>query len=305
MIRRIFLFVLTNIAIIVMGTLILGLIQSIFGIDIMGTLHTSWLSLAIFALIYGFFGAFTSLLMSKWMAKRFHHMQMITLENLSSVSSSEKLVYQTVEHIAQKNGITMPEVGIYDSSEVNAFATGASRNSSLVAVSSGLLTQMQPDEIEGVVAHEMAHILNGDMVTMTLLQGIINAFVIFLSRALAQVISLALRRDEEGSNGFVYFGITIVLEILLGILGSVIVMAYSRRREFAADAGSASFVGKNKMIAALRALQRIHETNVVIPGDPKIAALKIDGKTTGFLHIFASHPPLEERIQALMYQSII
>jgi len=232
-------------------------------------------------------------------------MKMLSPEDIGTWSSAEKLVYQTVDRIAQTNGITTPEVGIYESPEVNAFATGATRNSSLVAVSSGLLAQMQTDEVEGVIAHEMAHILNGDMVTMTLLQGIINAFVIFLSRALAQIISLALRRDEEGSNGFVYFGITIVLEILLGILGSVIVMAYSRRREFAADAGSASFVGKTKMINALRALQRIHETNVVIPGDPKIAALKIDGKTTGFLHLFASHPPLEERIQALQTRSII
>lgn len=150
----------------------------------------------------------------------------------------------------------------------------------------------------------MAHIMNGDMVTMTLLQGIINAFVIFLSRALAQVISLALRRDESGSSSFVYFGITIVLEILLGVLGSIIVMAYSRRREFAADAGSASSVGKNKMLNALRALQRIHKTNITIPGDPKVAALKIDGKTSGFLHLFASHPPLEERINHLTSLSV-
>lgn len=175
----------------------------------------------------------------------------------------------------------------------------------LLAVSSGLLSQMAPDEIEGVIAHEMAHILNGDMVTMTLLQGVINAFVIFLSRAIAQIVSLALRRDESSSHGFVYFGITIVLEILLGLAGSMIVMAYSRRREFAADAGSASFVGKNKMINALRALQRIHEENVMIPNDPKIAALKIDGKSTGFMHLFASHPPLEQRIQALIQQSIL
>ncbi len=232
-------------------------------------------------------------------------MEMITLENLVSASSSEKLVYKTVETIAQKNGITMPEVGIYESPEVNAFATGATRNSSLVAVSRGLLDQMQPDEIEGVVAHEMAHILNGDMVTMTLLQGVINAFVIFLSRTIAHIISMALKRGEDNASGFVYFGVTIVLEILLGILGSLIVMAYSRRREFAADAGSATFVGKNKMINALRALQRIHETNIVVPSDPKIAALKIDGKTSGFLHLFASHPPLEERIQALQTASIL
>jgi heat shock protein HtpX len=172
-----------------------------------------------------------------------------------------------------------------------------------VAVSSGLLEEMRSDEIEGVIAHEMAHILNGDMVTMTLLQGIINAFVIFLSRALAHIISTASRRDE-GGGGMVYFLVTIVLEILLGLLGSIIVMAYSRHREFAADAGSARFVGKNKMINALTALQRIHDRNVSLPGDPKLAALKIDGKSSGFMHLFASHPPLEERINRLISSSL-
>ncbi len=164
---------------------------------------------------------------------------------------------------------------------------------------------MKSDEMEGVVAHEMAHILNGDMVTMTLLQGVVNAFVIFLSRAIAQIVSSAMRRDEEGSNGLVYFLVTIILEIAFGILGSLVVMAYSRRREFAADAGSGQFVGKNKMINALRALQKIHDTNTSIPTDPKLATLKIDGKTSGFLHLFASHPSLEDRIQALMIQSHI
>jgi heat shock protein HtpX len=305
MIRRIFFFVLTNIAIIVMGTIVLALIQRIFGIDITGTLHTSWQSLAFFAFFYGFFGSITSLFLSRWMAKRFHQIQLITDEDLGSVPAAHALVYRTVARIAQQNAITMPEVGIYESPEVNAFATGATRNSSLVAVSTGLLSQMNADEIEGVVAHEMAHILNGDMVTMTLLQGVINAFVIFLSRAIAHILSLALRRDEEGGGGFVYFIATIFLEIILGLGGSLIVMAYSRRREFAADAGSATFVGKNKMINALRALQKIHENNVAIAGDPKVAALKIDGKTSGFMHLFASHPPLEERIQALMQQSIV
>lgn len=227
-------------------------------------------------------------------------MKLLSPEDIATWTSAEKLVYETVDKIAQTNGITTPEVGIYESPEVNAFATGATRNSSLVAVSSGLLHQMKSDEVEGVVAHEMAHILNGDMVTMTLLQGVINAFVIFLSRAIAQIVSMAGRRDEEGANGLVYFIVTIVLEIFLGILGSLVVMAYSRRREFAADAGSAGFVGKNKMINALKALQRIHENNIAIPSDPKIAALKIDGKTTGFMHLLASHPSLEDRISRLL-----
>ena len=148
MIRRIFLFILTNIAIIVMGTIILGLIQSVFGIDIIGTLHSSWLSLAIFALIYGFFGSFISLWSSKWMAKRFYRIELLTLETINTASPAEQLVYKTVEHIAFKYAITMPEVGIYQSPEVNAFATGASKNSSLVAVSSGLVAQMSTDEVE-------------------------------------------------------------------------------------------------------------------------------------------------------------
>ena len=191
MIRRIFLFVLTNIAIIVMGTIVFSILQRIFGIDITGTLHGSWLSLAIFALFYGFFGSITSLLLSRWMAKRMYRMTLITLENLHSLGTEEQLVYKTVENVAKKAGILTPEVGIYDSPEVNAFATGPSKNKALVAVSRGLVERMNAEEIEGVIGHEMAHILNGDMVTMTLLQGIINAFVIFLSRAIARIVALS------------------------------------------------------------------------------------------------------------------
>ncbi len=297
MIRRIFLFVLTNIVIIVMGTIVLGLIQRFFGIDITGTLHAKWSSLALFALFYGFFGSFISLFLSRWMAKRAYPMKLITEEALASFHPQEQLVYRTVSNIAQREGITMPEVGVYDSPEVNAFATGPTKNSALVAVSRGLVQKMQSNEVEGVVAHEMAHIMNGDMVTMTLLQGVINAFVIFLSRAIAHLI--ASRGDGEGSSGMAYFTTTIVLEILFGLLGTLVVMAYSRRREFAADAGSAMYVGKQKMVHALRSLQKMHDTNVAIPSDARVAAFKIDGKTTGFMHLFASHPSLEERIERL------
>ncbi len=219
-------------------------------------------------------------------------------ENRHMFSSSEKLIYQTIEMISQSHSIRMPEVGIYDSREVNAFATGATKNSSLVWVSRGLIENMKSDEIEGVIAHEMAHILNGDMVTMTLLQWVINAFVIFLSRALAQIISQLIRKDDEGP-GFSYFIISIFFEIILWFLWTILVMAYSRRREFAADLWSASFVGKNKMIAALQALSKIHDTNVEIPGDPKLSALKIDWKTQWFMRLFASHPTLEDRIEKL------
>ncbi len=170
MLKRIFLFVLTNIAIIVLGTIILSLIEVFFGINIRGTLHTSYISLAIFALFYGFFASFVSLFFSRWMAKKAHNIHLISEESFATISPAERLVYQTVASIASQYSIKMPEVGVYDAPEVNAFATGATKNASLVAVSSGLLQTLQPDEVEAVVAHEMAHILNGDMVTMTLLQ---------------------------------------------------------------------------------------------------------------------------------------
>lgn len=298
MIRRIFLFALTNIAIIFMGSIIFWILQKYFGINITGTLHTSWFSLAIFAVVYWFIASFISLFLSKWMAKRFYKMVILDPENRHMFSPSEKLVYQTIEMISQSHSIRTPEIGIYDSREVNAFATGATKNSSLVWVSRGLIENMKPDEIEGVIAHEMAHILNGDMVTMTLLQWVINAFVIFLSRALAQIISQLIRKDDEGP-GFSYFIISIFFEIILWFLWTILVMAYSRRREFAADLWSASFVGKNKMIAALQALSKIHDTNVAIPGDPKLSALKIDWKTQWFMRLFASHPTLEDRIEKL------
>lgn len=197
MLKRIFLFVLTNIVIIILGTIILSLLEVLLGINIRGTLHTSYVSLAIFALFYGFFASFVSLFLSRWMAKRAYHMTLMTEESLASFSSKEQSVYRLIASLAQKNDIRMPEVGIYQSPEINAFATGATKNTSLVAVSAGLLEKMNEDEIEGVVAHEMAHILNGDMVTMTLLQGVINAFVIFLSRAIAQIVSLTGRGDSE------------------------------------------------------------------------------------------------------------
>lgn len=303
MLRRIFLFILTNLAIILVGTVILSLIEVFFGFNIRWTLHSSYVSLAVFALIYGFLASFISLLMSRWMAKRFHHIELITEESLWTVWPKERLVYQTVSSIASRNSIKMPEVGIYQSQEVNAFATGATRNSSLVAVSSGLLESMADDEIEGVVAHEMAHILNGDMVTMTLLQWVINAFVIFLSRAIAQIASMTWRDNSDGRSHLVYFIVTFFLEIVLGILWSIIVMAYSRHREFAADAWSASYVGKNKMINALKALQKIHPENISLEWDPKVAALKIDGKSEWFMRVFASHPPLQERINRLIWSN--
>lgn len=300
MFRRIFLFVLTNIAIIIVGTVVLSLIQIIFGINITNTLHTSYVSLGVFSLLYGFGASFVSLLLSRWMAKKANKIQLITDESLLQAIPSARLVYQTVAYLASQHNITMPEVWIYQSPEVNAFATGATKNSSLVAVSSGLLDSLQSDEIEWVIAHEMAHIINGDMVTMTLLQWIINAFVIFLSRAIAQIISMSWRGNGEWRSQLTYFFTTIILEVLLGIGGSLIVMTYSRHREFAADAGSALFVGKNKMIKALRALQGVHARNAIIAGDAKVAAFKIDGKSGGFMWLFASHPSLEVRIERLM-----
>lgn len=290
MFRRIFLFILTNLAIIILGTIILAILQNVFGFQI-GTGYT-WL--AVLALVYGFFASTLSLIMSRWTAKKAYKMKPIQPDEVFSLDPKTKAVYQTVENIAQSHGITMPEVAIYNSQEVNAFATGATKNAGLVAVSRWLLERMNADEIQGVVAHEMAHILNGDMVTMTLLQGVINAFVIFLSRVLGNVFW-----GRDGNGGFIYYISVIVLEIVFGMMGSLIVMAYSRRREFAADAGSASFVGRNRMIAALESLKSVHETNISLPQDAGTAAFKIDGKTSGFMRLFASHPPLDERIEAL------
>lgn len=288
---RIGLFLLTNIAIIA----IFMLVTSLLGIDTM-YLKPNGLdltSLAIVSLFFGFIGSFVSLLLSKPMAKWTMGVKIID----EARTEHEMKLVNMVGRFAQAEGIGMPQVGIYPSAEVNAFATGWNKNNSLVAVSQGLLDQMTDDEIEGVVAHEVAHVSNGDMVTMALLQGVINAFVIFFARAAAWAVQRAMGRDNEEVGGLAYIGLSILFEILFGILASLLVMKFSRYREFRADYGGARLAGKQKMIAALQKLQHLHE--YVDTSQKSYATMKISDKPSRMGLLFASHPPLEKRIEAL------
>lgn len=283
---RIALFLLTNMAVM----LVFGLILSLTGIR-----SASVQGLMIMAGLFGFGGSIISLLISKWMALRAVGGEVIQ----SPRNDSEAWVLQIVARQAQQVGITMPQVAIYHAPDINAFATGARKNASLVAVSTGLLQNMTPDEAEAVIAHEISHIANGDMVTMTLVQGVVNTFVIFISRIIAQVASGFLQgdREEEGSNGnpLVYFAVATVLELVFGFLASIITMWFSRYREFHADAGSARLVGSEKMIAALQRLKSSYE-----PQEPgSMMALCINGKHKSLSELFMSHPPLDKRIEAL------
>lgn len=295
MFKRILLFLGTNILVIAT----ISIITSALGLHGYLNAHgIDYQKLALFCLIWGMTGSLISLLLSRFMAKM--AMGIVLIDPSHTTSREEKFLLDLVHRLARKANIeTMPEVGIYSSPELNAFATGPSKNRSLVAVSSGLLASMREDEIEGVLAHEISHISNGDMVTMTLIQGVVNAFSMFLSRVLAYAISTALSRNEESSssNQWVYFGLTILFDILFTILGSLLTMAFSRWREFRADAGGARLAGRDKMISALRRLQM----NLTLPEDtqaPQLAAFKISHKGS-WLEWFSSHPPLEKRIEAL------
>lgn len=283
---RIALFLVTNLAVM----LVFGLILSMTGIR-----SSSVQGLMIMSLLFGFGGAFVSLLMSKWMALRSVGGQVIDQPK----TETEHWLINTVARQAKQAGIAMPQVAIYHAPDINAFATGARRNASLVAVSTGLLQNMSQDEAEAVLAHEISHIANGDMVTMTLLQGIVNTFVIFIARIIAQIVSgfLSSDRDEGNSNGnpLVYMLVATVLELIFGILASVITMWFSRYREYHADAGSARLVGSHKMIAALQRLKSSYE-----PQEPgSMMAFCINGKGKGLSELFMSHPSLDKRIAAL------
>jgi heat shock protein HtpX len=234
-------------------------------------------------------GAFISLLMSRFIAKRSLGVKLV---NGQTGHAELDWLYNTVSRLAQQANLPMPEVGYYESPEVNAFATGPSKKKSLVAVSSGLLSNMRREETEGVLAHELAHIQNGDMVTMTLIQGVVNAFVLYLSRVIAGIVRNAV---DERYAMMLSFVVTIVLDILLGILGMMIVAWFSRAREFRADAGAASLAGREKMIGALRRLQTT--TRLIDTAEPELATLKINNRRA--MMLLATHPPLEARIQAL------
>ncbi len=293
--KRIGLFVLTNIAVIFLFSIALFAIERIFGINISQMSGQSYTWLLIYAALFWFIWAFFSLSISRWMAKRAYGIVPFTLEDASQLTWKEKLVYETVKIISENHNITMPEVGIYKAQDPNAFATWPSKNKSLVAVSTGLLHYMNEEEIEWVVAHEMAHILNGDMVTMTLIQWVMNTFVIFFARIIAQIID---SRTDGKLGPWGYMGTYIFLQIVLWILASVVVMAFSRWREFHADAGSARYVGKQKMIASLEALKKMKD--LAPKNNTKMATMQISTQTSsGFKKLFMSHPPLQDRIDAL------
>ncbi len=296
--KRIFLFLLTNIAILAVLSVSIAVIEAVFGInlsqlDAAGGLNMQ--GLLIFAAILGFGGSFVSLAMSKWMAKRMTGATVIE----SPRGATEQWLVETVRRQAKQAGIGMPEVAIYDAPDVNAFATGMSRNHALVAVSTGLLEAMDRDEAEAVLGHEITHVANGDMVTLTLIQGVVNTFVIFFSRVIGHLVDKVVFKTERG-YGPAFYITSIFAQIVLGILASMIVMWFSRQREFRADRGGSKLAGREKMIAALERLKLAHEA----PQLPnQMAAFGISGGIGhGLKRLFMSHPPLEERIAALKAQ---
>ena len=285
---RILLFLATNIGVL----LVLSFTLKLLGIDsYLSAQGLKYQSLLVFAAVMGFGGAFISLAISKWSAKRMTGARVINQPK----TQTEVWLMQTVRRQAQLAGIPMPEVAIYDAPEVNAFATGMSRSSSLVAVSTGLLHKMTPEEAEAVLAHEVSHIANGDMVTLTLIQGVVNTFVLFLSRVIGNLVDRIIFKTEHG-NGPAFWVTAIIAEVILGVLATVIVMWFSRQREFRADAGGATLAGRQKMIAALERLKAQHD-EPQLPGEMR--AFGIAGGGRGFMQFFMSHPPLEERIHAL------
>ena len=289
--KRVVLFLATNIAILIVLSITLRLLGVERILDEQGV-GLDYNALLIFAAVFGFGGSFLSLALSKWTAKRFTGAQVIERPG----NAAESWLLETVRHQARQAGIGMPEVAVYDSPDVNAFATGMRRNNALVAVSTGLLQNMTRDEAEAVLAHEVSHVANGDMVTLALIQGVINTFVIFLSRVIGHLVDRVVFKTERG-HGPAFWITAIVAEIVLAVLASIIVMWFSRQREFRADAGSARLVGREKMIAALRRLQATVER----PHLPdQLAAFGISGVAgRGIRRLFMSHPPLEERIAAL------
>jgi heat shock protein HtpX len=287
--KRIFLFLVTNLAVLALLSVVLFIIEQVFGVHLarggMG-------GLLVFAAVFGFGGALISLALSKWTAKRMMGVRVIATPQ----SDVERWLVGTVKRLADQAQIGMPEVGIFDAEEMNAFATGARRNAALVAVSSGLLRSMSRPQVEAVLGHEISHVANGDMVTLALLQGVLNTFVIFLARIIGGIVDRALFKNDRQESGIGFFLTTMVAQIVLGILASMIVSWYSRRREFRADRGGANLAGTGSMIAALQVLKQSHG----VPMPPQMQAFGINtGSAGGFMRLFMSHPPLDERIAAL------
>jgi heat shock protein HtpX len=282
---RIVLFLATNMAILIL----LGIVMSLLGLD-----SRSTSGLLLMAAIFGMGGSLISLALSKWIAKKSTGAKVIEIPS----NPTEQWLSDTVRRMAEKAEIGMPEVAIYNSPAMNAFATGMKKHSALVAVSTGLLQNMAKDEVEAVLAHEITHVACGDMVTLSLIQGVLNTFVIFFSRIAANIINSFLSGDEEGEGlGFFgYMAVTIVLELVLGLFASIIVMWFSRKREYTADKGAAYLTGKEKMVSALKRLQAHHEPSHL---PDQVAAFGIRPKEGGMAALFRSHPPLEDRIAAL------
>ena len=278
--KRVFLFVATNLAILLVLGIVLSILMPVLGVD-----SSSNAGLLVMCAVFGMGGSFISLWMAKWIAKRSVGAHVIE----SPRNRDEQWLIDTVRRQAESAGIGMPEVAIYDSPEINAFATGANRNNALVAVSSGLLRQMTADEAEAVLGHEISHVANGDMVTLTLIQGVLNTFVYFFARIVAQMI------NRGNNNAFVYIMTVMAFQAIFGVLASIIVMAFSRYREFKADAGGANLAGRQKMIAALQRLQA-NQAESQLEG--QLTAFGISGRTA-MAELFMSHPPLEKRIAAL------
>jgi heat shock protein HtpX len=287
--KRILLFLVTNLAVLVLLSVVIFIIERVFGVRLAGG---GLGGLLVFAAVCGFGGALISLALSKWTAKRMMGVRVVTAPQ----SDLERWLLGTVKRLADQAGIGMPEVGIFDSEEMNAFATGARRNAALVAVSSGLLRSMSRSQAEVVLGHEITHVANGDMVTLALLQGVLNTFVIFLARIIGSFIDRALFKNDREESGIGFFLTTMAAQIVLGILASMIVSWYSRRREFRADRGGADLAGTGSMIGALQLLKQSRGE----PMPPQMQAFGINtGGGNGFMRLFMSHPPLDERIAAL------
>src|ERR1700720_1311512 len=292
--KRIFLFIVTNLAVLALLSLVLFIVENVFGVRLM---QGGTGGMLVIAAIFGFGGSLISLALSKWTAKRMMGVRVIE----SPQSELERWLVGTVKRLADQAHIGMPEVGIFDAEEANAFATGARRNAALVAVSTGLLRSMSRPQIEAVLGHEISHVANGDMVTLALLQGVLNTFVIFLARIIGSVVDRALFKNDRQDSGIGFFLTTLVAQIVLGIFASMIVSWYSRRREFRADRGGADLAGTGSMISALEALKRSQGE----PMPPQMQAFGINtGSAGGFMRLFMTHPPLDERIAALQSQEI-
>jgi heat shock protein HtpX len=287
--KRIFLFIVTNLAVLALLSAVIFILEAVFGVRLP---QNGLGGMLLFAAICGFGGALISLALSKWTAK---HMMGVRVVR-EPQSEIERWLVDTVRRLTGQAGIGMPEVGIFEAEEMNAFATGARRDASLVAVSTGLLRGMNRQQVEAVLGHEITHVANGDMVTLALLQGVLNTFVIFLARIIGGLVDRAVFRNDRGGSGIGFFLTTLVAQIVLGILASMIGAWYSRRREFRADRGGANLAGTGSMIGALEALKRSH-------GEPMPAQMQAFGINTGdrggFMRLFMSHPLLDQRIAAL------